>query len=151
MKTEYLLNREIDLVLAALTSRNALIMRVALHTGLRVGDVLSITVGFVQTKAVNQKLRFFYRFRYGKSPAKHGRGDRMLQGGIFFAGANVRVHGEWEFALRFSASAQFLDVHRIRFERCHHTRCLLKNWLASDGDKPILMLCCVCKPALFCT
>jgi integrase len=42
MKTEYLLNREVDLVLAMLTPKNALIMRTALHTGLRVGDVLSI-------------------------------------------------------------------------------------------------------------
>lgn len=42
MKTEYLLNREVDLVLAALTPKNALIMRTALHTGLRISDVLSI-------------------------------------------------------------------------------------------------------------
>lgn len=42
MKTEYLLNREVDLVLAMLTARNALIMRAALHTGLRIGDVLSL-------------------------------------------------------------------------------------------------------------
>lgn len=42
MKTEYLLNREVDLVLAMLTDKNSLIMRTALHTGLRVGDVLSI-------------------------------------------------------------------------------------------------------------
>ena len=42
IKTEYLLNREVDLVLAMLTARNALIMRTALHTGLRVGDVLSL-------------------------------------------------------------------------------------------------------------
>ena len=42
MKTEYLLQREVDLVLAMLTARNALIMRTALHTGLRVSDVLSI-------------------------------------------------------------------------------------------------------------
>lgn len=42
MKTEYLLNREVDLVLAMLTERNALIMRTALHTGLRVGDVLAL-------------------------------------------------------------------------------------------------------------
>lgn len=40
MTTEYLLNREVDLVLAALTPVNRLIMRVALHTGLRIGDVL---------------------------------------------------------------------------------------------------------------
>lgn len=42
MKTEYLLNREVDLVLSMLTARNALIMRAALHTGLRVGDVLAL-------------------------------------------------------------------------------------------------------------
>lgn len=44
MKTEYLLNREVDLILAMLTPRNALIMRTALHTGLRIGDVLSLEV-----------------------------------------------------------------------------------------------------------
>lgn len=42
MKTEYLLNREVDFVLAMLTPKNALIMRTALHTGLRIGDVLSL-------------------------------------------------------------------------------------------------------------
>jgi integrase len=42
MKTEYLLNREVDCVLAALTPKNQLIMRVCLHTGLRVGDVLAL-------------------------------------------------------------------------------------------------------------
>ncbi len=42
MKTEYMLYREVDMVLAMLTPRNALIMRTALHTGLRVGDVLAL-------------------------------------------------------------------------------------------------------------
>ena len=42
MKTEYLLNREVEHVLAALTPANRLAMRVCLHTGLRVGDVLSL-------------------------------------------------------------------------------------------------------------
>lgn len=42
MTTEYLLEREVDNVLAALTPENALIMRVALHTGLRIGDVLQL-------------------------------------------------------------------------------------------------------------
>lgn len=43
MKTEYLLEREVDLVLSALTETNRLVMRVCLHTGLRVGDVLLLT------------------------------------------------------------------------------------------------------------
>lgn len=42
MKTEYLLGREVELVLAALTPENRLVMRVCLHTGLRVGDVLAL-------------------------------------------------------------------------------------------------------------
>lgn len=42
MTTEYLLNRELGHVLAALTSSNALVMRVCLHTGLRLGDVLAL-------------------------------------------------------------------------------------------------------------
>lgn len=43
MKTDYLLQREVDLVLAALTDTNRLVMRTALQTGLRVGDVLALT------------------------------------------------------------------------------------------------------------
>lgn len=42
MKTEYLLERQVAHVLAALTPENRLVARVCLHTGLRVGDVLSI-------------------------------------------------------------------------------------------------------------
>ena len=42
MKTECLLQREVDLVLAVLTPANRLVMRTALHTGLRISDVLSL-------------------------------------------------------------------------------------------------------------
>jgi integrase len=42
MTTEYLLNRELERVLAALTPSNRLVMRVCLHTGLRVSDVLTL-------------------------------------------------------------------------------------------------------------
>ncbi len=42
MTTEYLLNREIQHVLAALTKQNALIVETVLHTGLRVSDVLEL-------------------------------------------------------------------------------------------------------------
>lgn len=48
MKTEYLLQREVDLILAALTPENRLVMRVALHTGLRVGDVLALKTAQLQ-------------------------------------------------------------------------------------------------------
>lgn len=42
MTTEYLLQKEIDNVLSVLTPGNALVMRVALHTGLRISDCLSL-------------------------------------------------------------------------------------------------------------
>lgn len=42
MKTEYLLQREVALVLAALMPENRLVLRVCLHTGLRLGDVLAL-------------------------------------------------------------------------------------------------------------
>lgn len=42
VKTDYILEREVDNVLRLLTSENALVMRVCLHTGLRVGDVLAL-------------------------------------------------------------------------------------------------------------
>lgn len=42
MKTEYLLNCEVERVLAALTPSNQLVCKVILHTGLRVGDVLNL-------------------------------------------------------------------------------------------------------------
>ena len=42
MTTEYLLDREVELVLSALTETNRLVIRTALQTGLRVGDVLAL-------------------------------------------------------------------------------------------------------------
>ncbi len=40
MRTEYLIDREVEQVLDLLTFENRLIMRVLLHTGLRISDVL---------------------------------------------------------------------------------------------------------------
>ena len=42
MRTEALIDRELDNVLAALTPANALVCQVSLHTGLRVSDVLKL-------------------------------------------------------------------------------------------------------------
>lgn len=42
MRTEYLLQKEVDMVLGLLTEKNRLVMRVAIHTGLRISDVLSL-------------------------------------------------------------------------------------------------------------
>jgi integrase len=43
MKTDYLLHREAERVLCALTPVNRRIMKVCMHTGLRLGDVLALT------------------------------------------------------------------------------------------------------------
>lgn len=48
MKTDCMLKKEIDLVLSALTPQNRLVMRVALHTGLRLGDVLALRTAQLQ-------------------------------------------------------------------------------------------------------
>lgn len=42
MKTEYLLQKEVERVLDLLTPSNRLVMRVALHTGLRISDILAL-------------------------------------------------------------------------------------------------------------
>lgn len=42
IRTEYLLRQEVERVLAALTPSNRLVMRIILHTGLRVSDVLRL-------------------------------------------------------------------------------------------------------------
>jgi integrase len=42
MRTEYLLDKEMEHVLALLTTENRMVMRVCLHTGLRLGDVLRL-------------------------------------------------------------------------------------------------------------
>ncbi len=42
MKTEYLLQKEVERVLDLLTYENRLVCRVMLHTGLRIGDVLQL-------------------------------------------------------------------------------------------------------------
>lgn len=42
MRTEYLLQKQVDLILEALTPENRLVMRVCFTTGLRLSDVLSL-------------------------------------------------------------------------------------------------------------
>ena len=50
MKTEYLLHREVEHVLAALMPVNRVIMRVCIHTGLRIGDVLNLRTAQIRPR-----------------------------------------------------------------------------------------------------
>lgn len=52
MTTEYLLHREVEHVLAALMPSNRLVVRVMLHTGLRVGDVLALKTADLKPRMV---------------------------------------------------------------------------------------------------
>lgn len=45
MRVQYLLENELNHVMAALTPSNRLVCRLALHTGLRIGDVLALRTG----------------------------------------------------------------------------------------------------------
>lgn len=42
MRTEYMIEREVQLVLDLLTYENRLVMRLLLHTGIRIGDALAL-------------------------------------------------------------------------------------------------------------
>ena len=50
MKSEYVFEKQVELVLAALTRPNATVIRTALHTGLRVGDVLALRTDQLATR-----------------------------------------------------------------------------------------------------
>lgn len=50
VRTDYLLHKQAELVLAALTEPNRLVMRVAMHTGLRIGDVLALKTAELASK-----------------------------------------------------------------------------------------------------
>lgn len=54
MTTEYLLDREVEMVLRALTPSNRRVMQVCLHTGLRVSDALEL-----RTEKLRKSSRFW--------------------------------------------------------------------------------------------
>lgn len=63
--TEYLLNREMEHVLALLTPSNALVMRVILHTGMRVSDVLALKTADLKPSGWYTEQKTGKRRRYG--------------------------------------------------------------------------------------
>ena len=65
MTTEYLLHKEMEHVLAALTPANALVMRVILHTGMRVSDVLELRTEQIKASGWYTERKTGKRRRYG--------------------------------------------------------------------------------------
>lgn len=65
MRTRYLLEKEMEHVLALLTPTNRLIMRVMLHTGMRVGDVVSLRPSDLKPSGWYTEQKTGKRRRYG--------------------------------------------------------------------------------------
>lgn len=65
MTTDYLLHKEMEHVLALLTPSNALVMRVMLHTGMRVSDVLAMKTTDLKPSGWYTEQKTGKRRRYG--------------------------------------------------------------------------------------
>ena len=65
MTTEYLLNRELEHVLAALTPQNQLIVRMMLHTGMRISDCLQFKTADLKSSGWYTEAKTGKRRRYG--------------------------------------------------------------------------------------
>ena len=65
MTTDYLLKEQMEHVLAALTPQNALIMRTALHTGMRLSDVLNMRTADLKPSGWYTEGKTGKRRRYG--------------------------------------------------------------------------------------
>lgn len=63
--TEYLLNKQLEHVLAALTPSNELVMRTILHTGMRVSDVLNLKTSDLQPSGWYTEQKTGKKRRYG--------------------------------------------------------------------------------------
>lgn len=65
MTTEYLLNEQMEHVLAALTPQNSLIMRTLLHTGMRLSDVLALKTADLRPSGWYTESKTGKRRRFG--------------------------------------------------------------------------------------
>ncbi len=98
-----MLNKEVEHVLAALTPSNQLVCRVMLHTGLRVGDVVSLRT--------QELKRQFYIVE-----AKTGKRRRVGLTDALLAQIRAQAGPEWAFPGRFGGhrtrQAVWSDVKR---------------------------------------
>lgn len=83
MKTEYLLHQQLGHVLAALTPQNRLIARVCLHTGLRVGDVVTLRADALALQCMVSERKTKKRKRVGFPAALLA--DIKSQAGVVWA------------------------------------------------------------------
>ena len=107
MKTEYLLNREVERVLAALTPSNQVIVKIMLHTGLRLGDVLRLE----KSQLKNQ---FWIEEQKTKKRRRVGLTDELLReiGKLNNAGSKYVFPSRLDGQKHKTRQAVFADVKR---------------------------------------
>lgn len=105
MKTEYLLNEQVERVLAALTPSNRLVMRLCLHTGLRIGDALAL-------KTEQLKRRFWIREQKTNKPRIVGIPEPLLSDLKAHAGKIWVFESRLDPAKHRTRQAVWADVKR---------------------------------------
>ncbi len=144
MTTEYLLNREVERVLAALMPSNRLVMRVILHTGLRVSDVLELRPDDLQprrwvTERKTKKRRLVgfpaelledlrkeagkYWVFPGKNPAKHRTrqavwSDVKRAAAAFRMPQNIGTHSARK-VYAVELMKKYGDIEKVQRVLCH--------------------------------
>ena len=102
MTTEYLLNEQMEHVLAALTPQNALIMRTLLHTGMRLSDVLALKTAQLRPSGWYTEGKTGKRRRFGL-PAEHVESQNAQAGpGLSPRGGHKTRQAVWKDVKRAS-------------------------------------------------
>lgn len=158
MRTEYLLAREVDRVLAALMPQNALIMRVILHTGMRISDVLALrtdqlaTSGWYVEQKTGKKRRYglpkplleaikaqagpVWAFSGRSDPTKHKTrqavwADVKRASRAFRMPQNVGTHSARK-VYAVELMAKYGDIERVQRALNHSSPCITAVYAMSD-------------------
>lgn len=83
MRADYLLQSQLDLILAGMLSDNRLVLRVCLYTGLRIGDVLSLRADEVARQFWITEAKTGKRRRVGLTDELVGRLRRNARGSVW--------------------------------------------------------------------
>lgn len=158
MTTEYLLAKEVDRVLAALMPQNQLIMRVILHTGMRVSDVLALRTdqlsvsGWYIEQKTGKKRRYglprpllsaikaqagpIWAFSGRTDPTKHKTrqavwADVKRASRAFRMPQNVGTHSARK-VYAVELMAKYGDIERVQKALNHSSPCITAIYAMSD-------------------
>lgn len=157
MTTEYLLGQQVEHVLAALTPQNRLIMRVVLHTGLRISDVLELRTEQLQPSMWVVEKKTGKRRRAGLPepmlsevkaqagevwafPGRDGQGHKTRQavwhdvkraGKAFRLPQNVAPHS-FRKVYAVDLMARYGDIERVRRNLNHSSKSVTMIYAMAD-------------------